>query len=364
MKKHFMFLFMILFCFSGSSGAGQTTDVVPQAALPSLVSAIKVKGPVAFCGEQVPLDSGEIQERLEKELLLILWNRPQVILWLKRTTRYFPYIERALARNNMPDDLKYIAVVESALLFHAGSSKGAVGYWQFIKSTGRRYGLVIDRNIDERRNFFASTDAAVSYLQELYELFGSWTLAAAAYNHGEERLQDEKKIQMVDSFYDFYLPLETQRYIFKIVAVKLILSNPSRYGFDLEADDFYQPVFFDRVKLNLPGRTPLYLVAQAAGTHFKKIKELNPEIRGHDLLKGSHIIAVPKGSGENFHSHFASLAEKWRQENKMHIYIVKKGDNLSTIAQRYDIVLSSLMAWNDLNPNSYIHPGEKLVIYR
>jgi len=364
MKQHFMFLFMIIFCLSGRNAAGQTTDVVPTASLPSLVSAIKVEGPVNFCGEQVPLDSDEILEKLEKELLLIIWNRPQVILWLKRATRYFPYIERVLALNNMPDDLKYIAVVESALLSHAGSSKGAVGYWQFIKSTGRRYGLVIDQNIDERRNFFASTDAAVSYLKELYELFGSWTLAAAAYNLGEERLQDEKANQMVDSFYDFYLPLETQRYIFKIVAVKLILSNPSRYGFDLEPDDCYQPVPFDRVKINVPGRTPIYLVAQAAGTHFKQIKELNPEIRGRDLLKGSRIIAVPKGSGENFHSNFASLAEKWRQENKMHIYIVKKGDNLSTIAEQYDVVLSSLMAWNDLTPNSYIHPGEKLVIYR
>ena len=364
MKKHFMFLLMIVFCLSGTIATGQTDDVVSPATLPALISAIKVERPVNFCGEQVPLDSGELQEKLEKELLLILWNRPQVILWLKRITRYFPYIERVLSQNNIPDDLKYIAVVESALLSHAGSSKGAVGYWQFIKSTGRRYGLVIDRNIDERRNFFASTDAAVSYLQELYELFGSWTLAAAAYNLGEDRLQKEKSDQMVDSFYDLYLPLETQRYIFKIVAVKLILSNPSRYGFDLEPDDYYQPILFDRVKLNLPGRVPLYIVAQAAGTHFKKIKDLNPEIRGHDLLKGSHIIAVPKGSGESFHSQFASLVEKWRQDNKMHIYIVKKGDNLSTIAERYDVVLSSLMAWNDLNPNSYIHPGEKLVIYR
>jgi murein DD-endopeptidase MepM/ murein hydrolase activator NlpD len=364
MKKHLLFWVMIIFCLFSRNGAGQTNDVLPPISLPSLASAIKIDGPINFCGEQVPLDSDGVRERLEKELLLILWNRPQVILWLKRATRYFPYIERALAQKNMPDDLKYVAVVESALLSHAGSSKGAVGYWQFIKSTGRRYGLIIDRNIDERRNFFASTDAAVSYLEELYKLFDSWTLAAAAYNLGEERLQEEKSSQMVDSFYDFYLPLETQRYIFKIVAVKLILSHPSRYGFDLEPDDYYRPISFDRVKLNLPGRTPLYIVAQAAGTHFKQIKELNPEIRGRDLLKGSHIIAVPKGSGENFHQHFARLAEKWRQENKIHIYIVKKGDNLSTIAQRYDIVLSSLMAWNDLSPNSYIHPGEKLVIYR
>jgi membrane-bound lytic murein transglycosylase D len=364
MKKHFLFLFVFVFCLSSRVVVGETVGDFPPESVPSLVSAVRVEGPVNFCGEQVPLESVEVRERLEKELLLILWNRPQVILWLKRATRYFPYIERTLAQHNMPEDLKYIAVVESALLPHAGSSKGAVGYWQFIKSTGKNYGLTIDRNIDERRNFFASTKAAVSYLTELHDLFDSWTLAAAAYNVGEARIQKEKTHQQVDNYYDFYLPLETQRYIFKIVAAKLIISNPSRYGFHLQAEDHYPPISFDRVKLTLPGRTPLYIVAQSAGTHFKHIKDLNPEIRGHDLQKGSHVIAVPEGSGKSFHARFAVLADKWRQEYKMHIYIVKKGDNLSNIAERFDVTLPALMAWNDLSQNSYIHPGEKLVIYQ
>ena len=364
MKKHFILLFLFMFCLSNRPVVAETTGDYPPASLPSLVSAIRIEGPVNFCGEQVPLDSVEIRERLEKELLLILWNRPQVILWLKRATRYFPHIERTLAQNNMPEDLKFIAMIESALLPHAGSSKGAIGYWQFIKSTGRSYGLTIDRNIDERRNFFASTKAAVSYLKELHGLFGSWTLAAAAYNVGEDRIQDEKTKQKVDNYYDFYLPLETQRYIFKIVAIKLIFSNPSRYGFHLQTEDYYPPISFDRVKLTLSNRTPLYIVAQAAGTHFKQIKDLNPEIRGHDLQKGEHIIAIPEGSEENFHPRFAGLAKKWRQEYKMHIYIVKKGDNLSSIAERFEVALPSLMTWNDLSLNSYIHPGEKLVIYQ
>ena len=364
MRKYFVLMFVLLFSLSSRNVFGQSPDAFPPASLPSLASAIRIEGPVNFCGEQIPLDSAEVRERLEKELLLILWNRPQVILWLKRATRYFPYIEKTLAQQNMPEDLKYIALIESALLPHAGSSKGAVGYWQFIKSTGLIYGLTIDRNIDERRNFYASTRAAFSYLKELHDLFGSWTLAAAAYNVGEARIQDEKTNQMVDNYYDFYLPLETQRYIFKIVAAKLIFSNPSRYGFHLQPDDYYPPISFDRVKLTLPGRTPLYLVAQATGTHFKQIKDLNPEIRGHNLTKGNHIIAVPEGSGENFHPRFADLAKKWRQEYKMHIYIVKKGDNLSTIAERFDVTLPALMAWNDLSPNNFIHPGEKIVIYQ
>jgi len=364
MKKCLVFLFMMAICLSGTNTHSETMSGLSAASLPDLVSAVRIDRSVNFCGEPVPLASAEVRERLEKELLLILWDRPQVILWLKRSTRYFPYMEKILVQNNMPDDLKYIAVIESAMLPHAGSSKGAVGYWQFIKNTGRKHGLKIDRNFDERRNFFASTKAAINYLKELHELFGSWTLAAAAYNMGEDGLQEEKTSQMVDNFYDFYLPLETQRYIFKIIAAKLIFSNPTRYGFYLKPDDYYPPVQFDLVKVNLESQTPLYLIAQAAGTHFKKIKDLNPEIRGHQLPKGSHIVAVPEGAGPEFHPRFASLVKSWRQENRMHIYIVKEGDNLSTIAERFDVALPALMAWNDLEPENYIHPGEKLVIYQ
>jgi membrane-bound lytic murein transglycosylase D len=364
MIKQLILLYIIALCISGTNAFAETAKNFVPESLPSLVSAIRVDGPLDFCGEPVPLDNFAVRERLEKELLLILWNRPQIILWLKRTTRYFPYIEKALVQNNMPDDLKYIAVVESALLPHAGSSQGAVGYWQFMKQTGLRYGLTIDEDIDERRNLFASTAAAVAYLQDLHGLFNSWTLAAAAYNLGEDRLQNEKTSQRVDNYYEFYLPPETERYILKIIAVKLILSNPSHYGFDLRKDDYYRPLTFDRVKITLPGQTPLYLMAQAAGTYFKQIKDLNPEIRGDAMVKGTHIIAVPKGAGENFHTRFASLSEKWQQESNIHIYVVKKGDNLSTIADRFKVALPALMAWNDLGSDYFIRPGEKLVIYQ
>jgi len=362
--KLFLLLGFIMVSFSCSSVMAETKTVTAVEPLPSLVSTVRITEPLDFCGEPVPFDNSEVRERLEKELLLMIWDRPQVILWLKRTSRYFPYIEKTLRQHNMPEDLKFIAVIESSLLPHAGSPKGALGYWQFMPETGRNYGLIVDRNIDERLNFFSSTNAAVAYLQELYGLFGSWTLAAAAYNFGEDRLQDEKTSQQVDSYYEFYLPMETQRYIFRILAAKLILSNPSRYGFELSPDDYYPPVTFDRVKISLPGITPLYLVAKASGTFFKEIKDLNPQIRGHDLKKGTHILAVPKGSGENFHARFNVLAEKWRQEYNMHIYIVKQGDSLTAIAERYDVTLPALMAWNDLTPDMYIHPGEKLVIYR
>jgi hypothetical protein len=363
MRNHLVLLFLVVTLVGAKGAWCAAPGDIPPESLPSLVSAIRVDGPLNFCGEPVPLDNYDVRERLEKELLLTLWNRPQVILWLKRAGRYFPYIENILAQHNMPDDLKYIAVVESALLPHAGSSAGAMGFWQFMKHTGSNYGLTVDQNIDERRNFYASTKAAASYLQKLHGLFNSWTLAAAAYNMGEDGLQEEKTNQQVDNYYDLYLSLETQRYIFKILAAKLIFSDPARYGFQLEADDYYQPVGFDRVKVTLPGRTPLRLVAQASGTNFKEIKDLNPEFRGNDLPKGTYIIAIPKGAGENFHARLAGLAEKWQQEYNMHVYIVRKGDNLSTIAERFHVTLPALMAWNDLNPDKSIRPGEKLIIY-
>ena len=141
---------------------------------PSLISSIRIDAPLDFCGEAVPLDNPEVRERLEKELLLTLWNRSQVILWLKRSGRYFPHIEKVLKENHAPDDLKYVPVIESALRPHAVSSKRAVGFWQFIRATGRKYDLKINTSIDERRNVFASTRAAAFRLWDASPL--EWPL--------------------------------------------------------------------------------------------------------------------------------------------------------------------------------------------
>ena len=147
--------------FAGDAGAGELSG------LPSLIASLGVNPALEFCGVKVPVEEHEVRERFEKELLLTLWNRSQVILWLKRSRRYLPHIEQMLKQNGLPDDIKYVAVAESALLPHAGSGKGAIGYWQFMADTGRKYGLNIDEYVDERRNLFASTAAAVRYFDEL-----------------------------------------------------------------------------------------------------------------------------------------------------------------------------------------------------
>ena len=274
---------------------------------PSLISSLRIDAPLEFCGEHVPIEMQEVRERLEKELLLTLWDKPQVILWLKRSHRYLPYIEEILQENGMPDDLKFVPIAESALRPHAGSSKGAIGFWQFMRHTGRQYGLTINRRIDERRNIFPSTQAAINYLRDLHKRFGSWSLAAAAYNMGEVGLAREIKEQGTDNYYHLYLPLETQRYVCRIVSIKLILSDPKKYGFLLADEDYYPLIEFDRIQIDCPREIHLRIIAEAANTSFKMIKDLNPEIRGYSLPAGQHTILVPKGASQDFDARYQLL---------------------------------------------------------
>jgi len=340
----------------GASVAGET--VVPR-----LEESLRLLHSLDFCGEPVPLDDSDVRERMEKEMLLSLWDRDQVVLWLKRSTRYLPYIEKMLAKAGLPDDLKYIALAESALRPHAGSPKGAIGFWQFLPETGRRYGLTVNANMDQRRNLSASTRAAMEYFTELYEQFGSWSLAAAAFNMGEEGLQAEILAQGPRDFYRLYLPLESQRYLFRVLSAKLILSQPEQYGFYLQEDDYYPPLVFNEVELTCYEETSLAVVAQAAQTDFKRIKELNPELRGHYLTAGTHTLALPPDTPPGFQNRFAKAHQEWLEQRKERVYIVRPGDNLSTIAERFRVPLQAILIWNHIDLSQKIHPGDRLIIY-
>ena len=354
---------VILMTIALSPMPGNSAESGEPAQFPALISSVRVSGPLDFCGENVALDIPEVRERLEKELLLILWDRPQIVLWIKRSKRFFPIIEKMLQEHNLPQDLKYIAIIESALRPHAGSRKGAIGFWQFMKATGRRYGLVINSEKDERRNIFRSTAAAVSYFKELYEILGSWTLSAAAYNMGEHGLQSEILAQNSKNYYHLYLSLETQRYIMRAISAKIILSAPEAYGFQFTEADLYPPLQYDRIRLECFQETPIAIIAQAADTYFKMIKDLNPEIRGHYLAAGSHWILIPPGGADGFDTRFKMLVDQWLAENRERVYVVKAGDNLSAIAERFKVPLPALIIWNRLAKNKHIHPGDRLVIY-
>jgi len=282
-----------------------------NAFISTLISNSRITSPVDFCGEKMPVEDPEIRENIEKEMLLFLGDPAQVVLWLKRCSRYMPYIERMLKQNNMPDDLKYVAVIESSLLPHAGSAKHAIGFWQFIQPTGLRVGMTINSEIDERRSIFTSTVAAIKYFKKLYSDFGAWTLAAAAYNMGEEGLRTNIAFQETNDYYRLYLPIETQRYMYKIVAAKLILSDPKKYGFSLEKDDLYPPLDFDRIQVECPDEVPITLIAKAANTHFKTIKDFNPEMRGKSMSAGTYSFLIPKGGAEGFDTRYKTLLSQW-----------------------------------------------------
>jgi len=349
-----------IFCFL--SFLSLPSLINAQAAADQLMSAIRPEASLLLCGEQVPMEASRVVERYEKEMLVTLGDRPQVILWLKRSTRYFPYIEKVLAENGLPDDLKYLAVAESALRMHAGSSKGAIGVWQMMPQTARKYGLEVSSRFDERRNIYLCTPAALAYLKDLYARFGSWALALAAYNMGEEGLEAEILEQGTGDYYRLYLSLETQRFIFRILTAKKIMEAPGEYGFDLAPEDYYLPETFSTVEVTATGDLPLRLVALAAKTDFLTIKELNPEIRGHYLAEGIRSVNVPTGSGKGFQKRLLKLIAAEAERLAGRIYIVKKGDNLSIIAEKFQVPLAALLIWNHIEGNRVIHPGQELVI--
>jgi membrane-bound lytic murein transglycosylase D len=277
-------LFFLTLCFSVSWSS------LSQAAYYSFPAHLDL------CGEPVPLSEQTVYERLDREFLINVYDRGQVYLWLKRSSRYFPYIEARLKEKGLPDDLKYLLVAESSLRSQASSNKGAVGFWQFIEKTGKRYNLQKKPWLDERMDLEKSTEAALSYLQYLHSLFGQWTLAMAAYNCGEDRVKEEMAQQGETNYYRLALPKETERYLFRILAIKILLTDPGKYGYELPTEGMYPPIKTDQVILELSSPVPLRDIAKACGSYFRELKELNPEIQGHTLPAGIHRLKIPVGS--------------------------------------------------------------------
>jgi len=329
---------------------------------PSLMQSIQFKKDMEFCGIKIPIEDQDVKERLEKEMLLSLWDRAQVILWIKRAARYFPHVENILKQHGLPLDLKYVPLIESALRPHAGSSKNAIGFWQFIGSTGRRYGLRIDSQVDERRNIFKSTHAACKYLKAMKEQFGSYLLALSAYNMGEYGLEREIEIQENNDFFSLYLPLETQRYAFRLFCAKLILENQESFGFFLKKSDLYPCFSFDTIHFKSDFQIPIAAIAKAADISFKAIKDYNPELRGYYLEKGDLAIMLPKGKAKRFNENYKAQSKNWEKIYKKKFHIVKNGDSLSEIAKTYDMSFLSLLHLNNLTVKSIIHPGDRLLI--
>jgi LysM repeat protein len=328
------------------------------------VDNIPLPEAVTLCGEAVPIDRQSVRERFDREFTLIVWDRPQVFMWLKRANRYFPYIEQQLAAAGLPDDLKYLAVAESSLLTQAHSPAGAGGYWQFMPKTADSKGLRRDELADERYSLEHSTSAALRYLKEHYGTFSSWALAMAAYNCGAQRVQQAIAKQKVTDFYRLKLPMETERYICRIAAIKTILENPAAYGYRISRDQLYPALECDEVVLNFPANINIADIAIAAGTDYKTIRDLNPQFRDYFFPAGAYTIKVPAGLGAEFSEQLANRAaapprpapETVEEDGYC---TVRPGDTLGHIAERTGVSVKRLQELNGLK-KPVIRPGQKL----
>jgi len=243
---------------------------------------------LSFVDEQVPIEQKDVRERIDRELLVNTYWQSNALLLIKRKNKFFPVIEPILAQNGVPDDFKYLAVAESGLQ-NITSPAGAKGFWQIMKGTAKEYGLTVNKDIDERYNLEKATIAACKYLKKSKQKFGSWTLAAASYNAGVNRISKELEKQKVNNYYDLYLNEETSRYIPRIIMIKHILSQPKKFGFVYNEKDLYTPYKYYEVEVDST-ITDIARFAQDLGTNYKEIKLLNPWLRSNTLPNKSKKI--------------------------------------------------------------------------
>ena len=262
---------------------------------------------MTFCGEKVPLDLFFVRERLERELMVNSYRHSATILQLKRTTRWFPVMEPIMEQYGLPEDFKYLAMIESELTNAVSPSK-AVGFWQFLEGTGKEYGLEINKQVDMRYNVEKETVAACMYLKDSYRKSGSWISAAAAFNCGNGRITKTMEEQRVDSYFDMLLPEETQRYVYRILALKLITENPEKYGFTIRDNGWYRP--YETKTVTVVQSIPdLVDFAYRQGTNYKMLKYFNPWLRSTSLTVSpgnSYEIKIPTGDFAKTHKKMRS----------------------------------------------------------
>ena len=340
MKKTVFFLSLFIFIHSFSQNYHIEYPEIPKK--------------ITFCEELVPINQFDILERFEKEMIVNTYWHSKTLLTYKRSKKYFPVIEEILRKNNMPDDLKYLVVAESGLE-NVTSPAGAKGFWQFMEKTAQQYNLEINTEIDERYNLEKASQAACEYLQELYDMFNDWTLAAAAYNMGQNALKRNIKKQQVNNYYDLKLNNETSRYIFRIVAYKTIYESPEKYGFHITNHNFQENI--ETYSINISESIDdLAKYALDLGVNYKIIKNFNPWILKNNLTINNdklYKLTVP---------------------TKNHIYInsdinydtifykIERKDDIYQIARKFNIDASKILYWNNIFPSEKLKKGNELII--
>jgi membrane-bound lytic murein transglycosylase D len=299
LPKHFILLFLLgIVVLLIQAMQEPLTDAVIERKLINdyNIYAIPIPEKMDFAGEKVPLNNPDIKERMDRELLVNTYWQSNGLLLIKRANKYFPIIEPLLKEYGIPDDFKYLAVAESGLQ-NNNSPAGAAGFWHFMKTTGKEYGLEINSYVDERYHIEISTRVAAEYLINAKKRFGSWTLAAASYNAGVSGISRQQERQLIyNSYYDLLLNDETSRYLFRILALKEILSNPYKYGFNYRESDLYKPISTYKVKVDT-AVTNFAVFAKNFNINYKILKIHNPWLRDNFLKNTSgkeYFIEIPE----------------------------------------------------------------------
>ena len=304
MKKKIVLLFTLLtialISFNFLSAEKDTRDVkdsVHQKEFNSYFRSYTITTPdsIGFAKEYTPIYAADIWERYDKEIHKNVYWQSNTLFYFKRANKYFPIIEPILKKNNIPNDFKYLAIIESGLE-NVVSPAGATGFWQFMKGTAKDRGMEVNTEVDERYNLEISTQAACDYLKDAYDKFGSWTMAAASYNVGMNGLQRRAIEQNTNNYYDLYLPMETSRYVFRLLAIKEIFENKSKYGFVLRDQDLYKKIETKTVSLSKKD-VDLFTYSDSLGINYKILKQFNPWIRDKKITnksKKTYNIIIPK----------------------------------------------------------------------
>lgn len=261
------------------------------------IRAVPIPSQLSFAGEEVPINDFLIKERLDREFLVNTYWQSSTLMIFKRSKKFFEEMDPILKKYNVPEDFKYLAVIESGLVNNATSGSGAKGVWQFMPSTAKAYGLEVNDEVDERMHLAKSTEAACRYLVEAKSTLGNWTLAAAAYNRGSSGIQRDIDKQKVYDYYQLHLNSETARYVPRILAVKTIMQSPKKYGYMLEHKDYYDSDDFMLLEIT-ESIDNIAEFALKMGTTYHQIKTLNPWLLGNSLTvkAKTYFLKIPRKS--------------------------------------------------------------------
>ncbi|KAA6330819.1 Membrane-bound lytic murein transglycosylase D [termite gut metagenome] len=266
------------------------------------VYSVDVPEKAEFAGQTIDLSRYDLRERMDRELMAFTYMHSSTMLMIKRANRYFPIVESILKENGVPDDFKYLMVIESNLNSEAYSPAGAVGLWQFMPTTGKEFGLEINKNIDERYNIVKATRAACNYFKDSYTKYGDWLAAAAAYNGGQARITTELQRQKANAAVDLRLVEETSRYLFRLMAAKLVFSNPQSFGFFIKKEHLYPPFSYEEVKVS-ESIADLADFAKTKSITYAQLKDANPWLRDFSLENKSqrtYILNIPTLQSINY----------------------------------------------------------------